>query len=884
LLASAAHGSAQAQSEGFCFRLPQRREFHFEGKLSQMQSAARQPQWLRAWATDGSTNSVEFGDRVVLQLQPGASLDSVVRGQSLKLSRTVSSNVFILQAPNAVVAVLEARRLSAAPGVVAGYPIVRQEVSLDGLYAARPNDPHFPPQLANVSSQWYLENRDTTNGAVLGPDLNVRGAWPYTRGEGVTLAIADSGIEATHQDLTNALADAPHRNFANGSNNPAPLFRNGAWAHGTECAGLAAAAADNAFGMAGVAPGAKVAGWVIFTNSSPRLVSDDRLMEMFAYAPTVVGVQSHSWTHVGIRQLGLTTLENIGIEMAVQSGRFGRGVVLLRSAGNDRGSLANANDDAYCSDPRVITVGTVGRNGRVASYSERGACLLLAAPGGDANGNGLFTTDLRGSDGVNFLSFFPPFEYLSDFVFNSLGFNGTSTSPPQVAGVAALVLSANTNLSYRDVQQILLLSARHSDPGDPDVLPNGAGLLVGHNDGFGVPDAGHAVKLARWWVNRPAATNVSVSSTGPLAIPDDGLRLLVTGDGVPPELASVRCQSSAGPQPDDPTPLAPLVDLGLATNAVQIDLHNKAALIERGTNNFDEKILRAAMAGAEFAVIYNFATNTGAGCPGGDQLCLMGETDFVPIPAVFIGRSDGLALQGLFATNSAARAQLRLNSVSVPLTVTDTLICEHVGVRVQTDHPLRGDVRITLLSPSGTRSVLQQFNSDTNAGPVDWTYWSTHHFYEPSAGQWRVEVGDEFLGSTGNVLALSLLVTGIPILDSDGDGLDDNWELSMFGNLLSNAQDDPDDDGYNNAMEQAMSTDPMVPNEAFRLDLMIWSSTLARLSWPGRTGRTYDVLAGANPAGLTLLTNVPGRFPETECFTTTTNTASRFFRVREVLP
>jgi hypothetical protein len=362
------------------------------------------------------------------------------------------------------------------------------------------------------------------------------------------------------------------------------------------------------------------------------------------------------------------------------------------------------------------------------------------------------------------------------------------------------------------------------------------------------------------------------------------LRLLVTGDGVPPELASIRCLPSAGPHPDEPTLMRPLIDIGLATNAVQIDLRDKAALIERGTNNFDEKILRAALAGAEFAVIYNFATNTGPGCPGGDQLCLMGATDFVPIPAVFIRNSDGVALKGLFATNSAARAQLRLNFVSIPLTVTDTLICEHVGVRVQTDHPLRGDVRITLVSPIGTRSVLQQFNSDTNAGPVDWTYWSTHHFYEPSVGEWRVEIGDEFLGASGNVLALSLLVKGIPIPDSDGDGLDDDWELSMFGDLLSNPQDDPDDDGYNNAMEQAMSTDPRAPNEAFRLDLAIWSATLARLSWPGLNGRTYEVLAGADPAELTLLTTVPGRFPETEWFTPTTNTAHRFFRVREAQP
>src|SRR5262249_42153630 len=156
---------------------------------------------------------------------------------------------------------------------------------------------------------------------------------------------------------------------------------------------------------------------------------------------------------------------------------------------------------------------------------------------------------------------------------------------------------------------------------------------------------------------------------------------------------------------------------------------------------------------------------------------------------------------------------------SIALTMTNTLICEHVGARVQTDHPLRGDLRITLVSPAGTRSVLQHFNSDTNSGPVDWTYWSTHHFYESSAGEWRIEIGDEALVASGNVLALSLLVRGIPIVDSDRDGLDDNWERSWFGNLLANPQDDPDDDGYNNAMEQAMGTDPTAPNDVFRLDL-----------------------------------------------------------------
>ena len=778
------------------------------------------------------------------------------------------------------------------PGVTASYPVMRQEVSLDGLYAARPNDPHFTPSFAGVVGQWYLENRDQTNGTRLGPDLNVRAAWPISRGEGITIAIGDTGVEVMHRDLTNRAFGAPHHNFSTDSANPAPFMTSSPWAHGTECAGLVSAEGGNAFGMTGVAPQSSVAGWVIFANTSnQRLVGDDKLMEMFTFATNTVSVQNHSWTHTGLRQLGLTTLENIGIENAVRSGRDGRGVVMVRPAGNDRQQLASANDDAYCSDPRVITVAAVGRNGRTTDYSERGSCILVAAPSGDTGGSGLFSTDLLGTTGAMFVGFLPPFVYLSDFVFNSLGFNGTSAAAPQVAGVVALMLSANTNLTYRDVQQILALSSRHFDRADSDSKRNGAGLLVSHNDGFGVPDAGRAVKLARNWVRRPEPVTVTASVAGPRPIPDDGLRLSVSGPGVPAGFASIRCVSSGGPHADSATPLARLVDLGLGTNVVLPDLRGKAALVERGTNNFDEKIIRAAQAGAEFVVIYNFATNTTPGaCPGGNQLCLMGNTDFTPIPAVFIGRDDGLALKALMATNTAARAQLALASVAIRFPVETTVICEHVGVRLQTDHPLRGDLRITLVSPSGTRSVLQQFNSDVSPGPVDWTYWTTHHFFEPSAGEWRLEVSDESPGAAGNVLSAGLTILGVPILDQDGDGLDDFWEMALLGTLEFGARDDLDDDGYNNAFEQAMGTDPLLPNEVFRPDLSLWDSKLARLSWPAVDGRTYEVFAGPDPARLTLMATVPGMFPETEWFTTLLNstnqlnTNNQFFRIREVRP
>src|SRR5207245_1262729 len=149
---------------------------------------------------------------------------------------------------------------------------------------------------------------------------------------------------------------------------------------------------------------------------------------------------------------------------------------------------------------------------------------------------------------------------------DALGFSGTSASVPQIAGVAALMLSVNPNLTYRDVQQILIFASRHFDLADPDLVINGAGFQVSHNAGFGVPDAGVAVSLAQTWINRPPLTSVTITATNPAAIPDDGLRVLVTGDGVPANLASVRTLPGLGPHADTPTPMLPLVDFGFGTN------------------------------------------------------------------------------------------------------------------------------------------------------------------------------------------------------------------------------------------------------------------------------------------------------------------------------
>src|SRR2546423_4872910 len=216
----------------FYFRFPQPAAYRLEASAASRQSVDAKVEWVRGWPQNGSTNFVEFGSRVVLHVQSTNSLPRLLAGSPLTLSRVVADNVFIFQAPDAYSAAREAQRLAAQPEVSASYPVVRQAAALHGPYAPQPSDPYF-------IYQWYLEHRNT-DGAVTGPDLNTRAAWPYTRGEGVVVAVADLGVELVHPDLAPRVADALNHNFTDSSTNGQPFGRNASWAHGTEVAGLIA--------------------------------------------------------------------------------------------------------------------------------------------------------------------------------------------------------------------------------------------------------------------------------------------------------------------------------------------------------------------------------------------------------------------------------------------------------------------------------------------------------------------------------------------------------------------------------------------------------------------------------------------------------------------
>ena len=174
-------------------------------------------------------------------------------------------------------------------------------------------------------------------------------------------------------------------------------------------------------------------------------------------------------------------------EEDVAQGRGGLGNIITWAAGNGLDDDDNSNYDGYANSRHTIAVTAVTHYGRQSWYAEPGANILVAAPS-DGDGEGITTTDNEGGSGYN----------NGDYNNN---FGGKSSATPLVSGVVALILDANPNLTYRDVEHIIVHSSRVNDVNDNSWNVNGAGHDVSHKYGFGVIDASAAVDLAATWTN-----------------------------------------------------------------------------------------------------------------------------------------------------------------------------------------------------------------------------------------------------------------------------------------------------------------------------------------------------------------------------------------------
>jgi subtilisin-like proprotein convertase family protein len=497
-------------------------------------------------------------------------------------------------------------KLRANEAVISAEPILARQRARKAL----PNDPLF-------TNQWHLVNRGL-NGGRAGIDLHLTNTWNNYRGKGVAIGIVDDGIDTTHPDLASHIDSSLGYDWNEHDSDPAAHPLRGDY-HGTECAGAAAAIGDNALGVTGVAFEATIAGLRLISMASTDLTESEAIL----FKNDQIHVKSNSWgpDDDGKTLEGPGSLALAALEEGARSGRGGLGEIYVWAAGNGLDVHDNANYDGYANSIYTIAIGSVSDQGFQTDFSEPGACVVVVTPSGSFGRPALTTTDLQGTNGVNKVE--SPDDY-SDLDYTRT-FVGTSASVPQAAGAVALLLSANPNLGWRDVQEILMRSASVVDEHDLDWTANAAGLHFNHKYGAGLLNVDDAVNLALSWPNLGTWTNASLTQTNlELPIPDND-----------------------------------------AAGVVQ-------------------------------------------------------EFDF-------------------------SRTNLRV---------------EHVTLTASIAHPFRGDLAITLISPSGMESRLAEQHNDPGSDYVEWKFMSVRHWGESSQGIWRVRVSDLKTGDIGTLESLHLQIYG----------------------------------------------------------------------------------------------------------------------------
>ncbi|NKN36662.1 S8 family serine peptidase [Agrobacterium sp. a22-2] len=379
-----------------------------------------------------------------------------------------------------------------------------------------PTDPRLSTDFSPEDQQWYLNQRYPSRF-----DLRVMDAWADYTGAGVDVFVIDDGFDYNHTDLSANYDETMDYDY---SNDTTDAFGASSDAHGTAVMGIIGAD-DNGQGTVGIAFDANLVGYRTVARSSDTRLENTRdgIRDAANAGADVINV---SLNQDGIATIfggsltpSLVLSVRTSINFAVETGRDGLGTIIVKSAGNGRGGDYDVNANMWTNDTRQIVVAAVNQNGSVSSYSSYGAANLVSGFGSPSE---VVTTDRTGSAG-----------YDATDITNR--FHGTDAAAAMVSGVVALVLDANADLGWRDVQTILAVSARFSDaPGVGSQREpvswnggdnwNGGRMHFSIDYGYGLVDATAAVRLAESWL-LGAAAQTSVNQVMTL---QDGLNSTVT--------------------------------------------------------------------------------------------------------------------------------------------------------------------------------------------------------------------------------------------------------------------------------------------------------------------------------------------------------------------
>uniref|UniRef100_A0A669EEH4 Proprotein convertase subtilisin/kexin type 5a n=1 Tax=Oreochromis niloticus TaxID=8128 RepID=A0A669EEH4_ORENI len=324
---------------------------------------------------------------------------------------------------------------------------------------------------------WYIQCSDSK---ACQSHMNIAAAWRrgYT-GKGVVVSVLDDGIEREHPDLKPNYD--PFASFdVNGqdqdrSSNSAVNY------HGTQCAGVVAAAANSSRCTVGVSFHARIGGIRMLDGDVTDIVEAQSL----SYSPRYIDVYLAGW---GPKDDGATLdgpgpLTRLVLQNGVQTGRQGRGSIFVWPSGNggERGDYCSC--DGYSNSIYTVSISSSTQRGSQPDYLEPCPSTLATAYGGWEREE-MVTVGPQQSC--------------------STAQSGTSLAASVAAGVIALTLEANPSLTWRDLQHIIVRTSKAHHLSAPDWRVNGAGYKVSHLYGFGLLDAESMVKEAERWKQVPS--------------------------------------------------------------------------------------------------------------------------------------------------------------------------------------------------------------------------------------------------------------------------------------------------------------------------------------------------------------------------------------------
>ncbi len=405
----------------------------------------------------------DFADRFIVKLRdragdprPHLAAIGAVFGERLDHVRSMSGGADVVRLGRRVQR-LEAREVARLLATDARVTSIEPDVLIHPLVV--PNDTMF-------AQQWHYHEPQG--------GINLPAAWNLTTGSSsITVAVIDTGV-VRHADLAGRLvgghdfvSDVAMSNDGDGrdadAGDPGDYGCNGSassW-HGTHVAGTIGAASNNGFGVTGINWVSKILP-VRVLGKCGGYMSDIVDGMRWAAGIDVAGVPSNPYpARVENLSLGGDGACSAAFQSAIND-VTARGTVVVVAAGNSNADVAGTQP-ASCTG--VIAVAATTRNGGRAAYSNYGAKVTIAAPGGGGS-DGVLSTLNTGSTTPGADSY--------------AWFQGTSMATPHVSGVASLMLSIDPSLTPAQVAQRIRQAARAFPAGtgsDCSTALCGAGIV-----------------------------------------------------------------------------------------------------------------------------------------------------------------------------------------------------------------------------------------------------------------------------------------------------------------------------------------------------------------------------------------------------------------------